>query len=129
MKRHEKIGAEIWQDNSLWHLRARENQMAGAKSEIYPLRGTRAWASSCNANQSKGRTTPQTDSRIGGLPPQTDSRVGGLPLRQTAKWEDHPSGSRVGGLSLKQTAGLRAGGGLKRKLLDPERKHATQPWS
>lgn len=118
MKRHEKIGAEIWQDNSLWHLRARENQMAGAKSEIYPLHGTRAWASSCNAHQSKGRTTPQTDSRIGGLP-----------LRQTAKWEDHPSGSRVGRLSLKQTAGLKAEGGLKRKLLVPERKHATQPWS
>ena len=90
LKRHEKIGVEIWQDSSLWHLRTRENQMAEAKSEIYSLRGTRACASSCNANQSKGRTIPQTDSRIGGLP-----------VRHTAKWEDHPSDSRVGGPPLR----------------------------
>lgn len=41
--------------------------MAGAKSEIHPLHGARACASSCNA-KSRGKTTPQTDSTVGGSP-------------------------------------------------------------
>lgn len=88
-----------------------------------PLRQTAVWEDYPSDRQLGGRTTPQTDSRVG-RPPfkqtagledhSSDRQQGGRTTPQTAEWEDHPSNSRV-----------ESRGGLKRKLLAPERKCHT----